>query len=280
MTEVKAANSIEKSGFDNEYLLSYTTERKFWDFLPKKSNLYGFIFILNGSISYELNNTGGVLNAGDVLFFKPTDNFSVAALSEAPHTVSLSACPGHIFENYVNIYGSQVLNKIFDEKEAVIIHASNAEQTAISQRIEQFLFFKNIPQSGAFFKKVIFHRLLELLLQSRLNITPQNPHFYIIDLLKNIDQNQIVINGIAAILERTNVSHEHLCRIMKKSLGITPLDYVTNIRMQRACELLLHTENDISSIALLTGYSSQSHFISAFKKKYSLTPAAYRKINL
>ena len=280
MVESKIANNGQKSIADNEYLLSCATERTFWNFIPKRTDLYGFFFVMNGSVLLTVNGNQTIAEAGDILFFKPNDICSVMAIGDKIPTLSICACEQQIFDSYVTIYGRSAFKKIFEEKESLVLHANSAEQTAISQRIEQFLFFKNIPQSGEFFKKVIFHRFLELLLQNKLNITPSNPHFYLIDLLKNIDPNEIVTNGISAILERTNVSHEHLCRIMKKSLGITPLDYVTNIRMQRACDLLLHTEGDISSIALLTGYSSQSHFISAFKKKYNLTPAAYRKSNL
>ena len=54
-------------------------------------------------------------------------------------------------------------------------------------------------------------------------------------------------------------------------------DYLTNFRMEKAKELLIHTNEKIYRVAELTGYQNSQYFVTAFKKKMGITPAEYRK---
>ena len=57
-------------------------------------------------------------------------------------------------------------------------------------------------------------------------------------------------------------------------------DYLTKLRLQRACELLADTELPLYEIANRVGYESDLAFTRTFKKKLGLTPTAYRKQKL
>jgi len=82
--------------------------------------------------------------------------------------------------------------------------------------------------------------------------------------------------GLPALLRHSGFSHGHLCRIMKKTFGISPSQYITDLRLQYAANLLSTTDHDILSISVQLGFSSLSHFITIFKKKYGVPPSKYR----
>ena len=82
--------------------------------------------------------------------------------------------------------------------------------------------------------------------------------------------------GLPALLRYSGFSHGHLCRIMKKKYGTTPSQYITDLRLKFAANLLTSTDYDILNISLQLGFSSLSHFITIFKKKYGLSPSKYR----
>jgi AraC-like DNA-binding protein len=63
---------------------------------------------------------------------------------------------------------------------------------------------------------------------------------------------------------------------MKEMAGITPSDFIRNIRLRQACELLKNTDNDVTQIAYSIGFASQTHFSTAFKKFTGMTPTEYR----
>ena len=64
---------------------------------------------------------------------------------------------------------------------------------------------------------------------------------------------------------------------LKEELGITPAEYITLQKMDRAQMLLKTTDDSITDIAYQLGFSSSNYFCSVFKKTLSYSPAAYRK---
>ena len=57
-------------------------------------------------------------------------------------------------------------------------------------------------------------------------------------------------------------------------------DFIKNIRMQQASELLKEKKLTISEVAYAVGYNSLSHFSSSFKDTYGVTPTEYMQSNL
>ena len=74
-----------------------------------------------------------------------------------------------------------------------------------------------------------------------------------------------------------NMSRSGFALTFKKKVGISPLTYLTNWRMQIASELLRAGDENISAIANAVGYSSESAFSAAFVKTVKCRPGAYRR---
>lgn len=72
------------------------------------------------------------------------------------------------------------------------------------------------------------------------------------------------------------LNYERLRKAFKKRLGISPGQYRIRHRMDRACELLQHSELSITAIAYELGYPSPYEFSAQFKKQMGLTPSRYR----
>ncbi|WP_284945021.1 AraC family transcriptional regulator [Acidisoma cladoniae] len=63
----------------------------------------------------------------------------------------------------------------------------------------------------------------------------------------------------------------------KMLVGVSPIDYLTNWRMQIACDLLQEGRSSIAEIASTVGYGSESAFSAAFKKIIKCRPGFYQK---
>jgi AraC-like DNA-binding protein len=70
-----------------------------------------------------------------------------------------------------------------------------------------------------------------------------------------------------------------LTRAFKKTTGLAPYSFLSNVRIERAKELLKDSNLPIAQIALEVGFSSQSHLNSAFKKFQGCTPGQFRRHN-
>lgn len=75
-------------------------------------------------------------------------------------------------------------------------------------------------------------------------------------------------------------SKSYFMKFFKESMGISFIQYLNDYRLEAAVRLLTATSDNICDIALDTGFENLSYFNRCFKKKYGITPGAYRKMQL
>lgn len=85
---------------------------------------------------------------------------------------------------------------------------------------------------------------------------------------------------LADIAQTAEMSEQHLCRLFKKSMQTSPVDYLNKLRISRAKELLSYSEKNVAEIAAETGFSDSSYFSVVFKRYEGISPAEYRKIKV
>lgn len=73
------------------------------------------------------------------------------------------------------------------------------------------------------------------------------------------------------------VSENHLTRLFRKQFGLTPIHYITGLRISKAVELLGRPDASILEVADITGFKSISNFYRCFKARTGITPKEYRK---
>lgn len=83
--------------------------------------------------------------------------------------------------------------------------------------------------------------------------------------------------NVERLASEVGVSRAHLHRKMKDLIGMTPSDYIRNIRLKRACELLKRPDIEVTQVAYKIGFTSQPHFSSHFKRYTGFTPSEYRE---
>ena len=75
-----------------------------------------------------------------------------------------------------------------------------------------------------------------------------------------------------------NLSPDYMCAQFKKEMGLTIMQYLTEIRIGHARHLLtLHPEKKVLEIGKMCGFESPSYFGKIFKKEVGMTPEKYRK---
>jgi AraC family transcriptional regulator len=82
--------------------------------------------------------------------------------------------------------------------------------------------------------------------------------------------------ALRVVANDVHMSYFHFSRAFKQSMGMTATNYIAERRIERAKKLLEETELPISEIALRSGFSSQSHFTTAFRRLAGATPKAFR----
>ena len=73
------------------------------------------------------------------------------------------------------------------------------------------------------------------------------------------------------------VTRTHFERLFKEAYNVTPLEYIRNMRIERAKDLLRTSFNNVSEIAYQCGFSDLYYFSKVFKKVTGVSPSAYRR---
>ncbi len=139
----------------------------------------------------------------------------------------------------------------------------------------------------------------------------QNPPYYEIDISLHLTLiwKNLIINGIELEYEQTEMIKNHrmkkmlnwihlhypekillddiaragqlsrseCCRYFKRILKKTPLNYLTDFRIQKSLILLQQPESNVTDVAYQVGFNSTSYFIDKFRKSMNMTPLVYKK---
>lgn len=97
------------------------------------------------------------------------------------------------------------------------------------------------------------------------------------DLLAYIQRHYTEKITLAMLAEEFHLSEKYISWYFKEHFSISFMRYVTHLRMTRAKDLLLTTDQSITEIALSSGYPSVNLFIRSFKESHGVTPLQYRK---
>ncbi|MEC0269543.1 AraC family transcriptional regulator [Paenibacillus anseongense] len=95
-------------------------------------------------------------------------------------------------------------------------------------------------------------------------------------MLSFIHQNYTNHITLKEIADAAHLSVSECTRGFKKSIHITPYDYLIKYRIKKSYELLASTEYAITEIARRVGFNHVNHFIQSFKKHRNLTPKEFR----
>lgn len=82
---------------------------------------------------------------------------------------------------------------------------------------------------------------------------------------------------IRDLAQQVNMNEQYFCRFFKKSIGKSPVEHLTELRIRQALHLLRNTDKSVMEISLECGFHNLGNFMRAFKKTTGYTPLQYRK---
>lgn len=93
-------------------------------------------------------------------------------------------------------------------------------------------------------------------------------------ILERMGESWITVEELA---ENMNVSHSSLQRKIKALTGLSPVEFVRNVKLRKAAELLASGEYRVNEVCYAIGFSKPSYFSSCFKKLFGVLPKDYVK---
>lgn len=86
------------------------------------------------------------------------------------------------------------------------------------------------------------------------------------------------LSGVDELAQRLHVSTAHLTRQFSAYMGVSPIRYLTKLRLEAAMNDLLNSEDDLETIARRNGFAGGNYFCKVFRKAVGLSPTQYRRL--
>lgn len=155
----------------------------------------------------------------------------------------------------------------------VMIDMNNTDQMFPSSRLFQQLIRDTLDESVASIReqslRIAVHIQRHLL---------QNVQYEMVYKLKAYIDDHLDENiSLDRLSELASLSSQYVSKQFKEVLQVSFIDYLTNARMERACQLLAGYDLSVNEIAVQAGYNQTKYFCTKFKLKYGVTPMQYRK---
>lgn len=138
------------------------------------------------------------------------------------------------------------------------------------------------------FSKMVNQSLLQVLImniirRNKMNLTvnsvKEHQNKDAIFLKKYIEDNSHKDITLDHLAEITFLDKYYLSHLFKNNFGVAPIEYLTDIRIQKAKKLLSTTDFTISQVSSMLGFANPAYFSQFFKKREEVSPSQYRKIN-
>lgn len=104
-------------------------------------------------------------------------------------------------------------------------------------------------------------------------------NFHVEEVKKNIISKRFTKISLQEIADELGISKEYMQKLFKKYEGISITEYISDIKIEAACNMLRYLDRKIQEIAEYLHYGSVSHFSTAFQKKMHQSPKEYRDQN-
>ena len=232
-------------------------------FGPGSRDCYIFHYISEGKGTFESDGVSYHLSEGDGFLIIPDAVVTYSADLKTPWKYTWIAINGSQAE--------ELLKKAGLTRNCPVLIKKNPELPGCIKKIK-----------SSFASTSDECRLLSLLYEFLALMIEENhenniQHDYIsraADYMKYNFSSGIRVNDAADFV---GIDSSYLSKLFRQHLNTTPVQYLTELKMQEAVRLLRNPMLRIGDIAAGTGYADQFIFSKAFKKYYGVSPAGYRK---
>lgn len=220
----------------------------------------GLVITLSGSANFSLNGACYAINKGVVLHAGPRMEINIEVTSEEPW-------------HYVVLH-YEVIERTVPFKNAHFTIESG-ENHKIDYFVQQMIQTEKIPGDLHKLKcKSIFLHIIEMLLICAKMKTTSNVVDHAVSFMTENYAQPIAIAEIAA---EVGCDRRRLAYYFDKEVGMSPIQFLTEIRLKHSKHILRTTAMPVKEIAELVGYQDSFYFCRVFKKQYQMTPTEYRK---
>lgn len=236
---------------------------------PAIRDHYLFHYVISGKGRLVLNNTCYHIGQGDLFLIRPSVVASYAADMDEPWEYCWVGFNGTEAERIIGLTAFHTF--------APVLHFANHDNLK-RLLLNIYNSHGNNPSHETKMIGFLYLFLSELVGNTELSMGEYSTErSYLEKAMRYIQGNYCDPISVDDIAGYANISRSHLYRIFMKKVGISPNEYLSAYRINKACGLLRNSNLKINEIASSVGYNDQLYFSRVFKKLKGVSPSRYLK---
>ena len=234
------------------------------------------LLITQGQILHTINGNSDLLTVGTGCLIGPSDKHAISYPDNKKN--DFQGVSIIVRDSYLRTFLQLYTPTLYDD----LLHSKNTLYFSISHNsIEKYT---NLLLSAQDYSRkeycqqqcnIVFTYLILKIIEQQ--ISPITIPSEIKDFVRQLNNPSITREEVQKLQNSLPYSYSQLTRIFKKHLHCTITQYINQVKMNYAKELLSSTEMSIAQIASELQFESGAHFHILFKKMFKITPLNYRK---
>ncbi len=264
---------------DPEVEFHYAFHKSFKDITAVHTHTFHELFlIVQGEVLHTVNGRTQLLPEGALVFIRPADIHCYQRSGESECQLINLAFRGSTLRELFGYLGdgfpsAHLLKRTFPPR--VVLSAN--ERDILSAKLRHL---STIPRDQKLrlrstLRILLFEIFTRYFAAETGEEPPQRPG-WLETLLYEIQKKENFVRGLPNIYELSRRSPEHISRVFRKYLDTTPTDYINELRLNYAANLLSNSDESVTSVSMEAGFENVSHFYHLFKKKFRMSPAKFR----
>lgn len=246
------------------------------------------IYVLEGTFTATVSGRDYTLSDGDLLLVNANEPHSFHRHAECKF-ICLQFDPSLLFSTVRSTFEARFIMPFIMACSSPqrVIPASELIQTGIPALVEEVNREYNEKDYG--YELAVRASICRIFLWFLRKWRKQGVHMGVTSSVRNediarlenvlgyIDQNYMRTVSAEKMARLCNMSYSYFSRFFKASIGRSFSEYLTYVRVTEAEKLLITSNQNVSQIAMETGFTNASYFITQFKKHRQMTPKKFKQ---
>ena len=243
---------------------------------PHNHTFIELFLVTKGPIKYMCNDEFFSLPEGSLVFVSPKDVHQFRNnKGDVQEHINL-AVTIETAKKVCSLIHPNFFERLICHQRPIICKLSEVDYNWILYPVNQINLMEDTNENHYYMLKTLLFNSLLLLnkyLQSQSLDYPE----WLSTLLETVNSPEFISKTVSDLYDLSSYSPPMLIAKFKKYMGVTPVHYLTTLKINYACNLLKYTDCTTLLISEKIGYESLSHFNRTFKKIMNCTPSEYRK---
>lgn len=261
-----------RTGCMYRYVLSDTEY-----FRPHYHDYCEVFVVLDGCAKHLVNGTVLRLSSRDMVFIRPSDTHDYVSQDGAPFSMLNITFTWDTLEEMFCFLGDGFPSAmLLEAKLPPTVRLTNGEFSALQSRmtaISAISLTDTAPLKTAL--RVLLFDIFTKYFSDYTTDSRAVPA-WLDALCAEMRRSGGFVEGSEKLFALTDKSREHVCRSMKKYMGITVTEFINDLRLSYICNMLCNSNHSITEIIFESGFNNLSWASEQFKEKYGMTMRQFR----